>query len=127
MATAFFPVLSNQSKKDFDPYEAMDEAPLDVTDLAECPDQLGITCSIHNCTRFLDEAPIITATSRDGDAVMAKRQLFPHSWTAIVSHTSPADRGTHAGVNRRRTVTVRYCPACREAADRWFRDHLAAA
>jgi hypothetical protein len=120
MATAFFPVVMNNSSKDFDPYDET-EAPLDLTDLAECPDQLGTVCAVHHCTRFLDEAPIITATSRDGDAVMAKRELFPHSWTAIVSHTSAADRA-----NRRRTVTVRYCPACREAADRWFRDHLAA-
>ena len=126
MATAFFPVLKNQTKNDFDPYDADEVAPLDLTDLAECNDQLGTICAVHHCTRFLDEAPVISASSRDGDAVIAKRELFPHSWTAIVSHTSPTDRGFSARANRRRMVTVRYCPACREAADRWFREHLAA-
>ena len=124
MATAFFPVLKNPSKKDFDPYEEADAAPLDLTDLEECHDQLGTVCPVHHCTRFLDEAPVLNVTSRDGDAVIAKRELFPNSWTAIVSHTNAPERGSHA--HRRRTVTVRYCPACREAADRWFRAHLAA-
>ena len=120
MATAFFPVLMNSSRKDFDPYEEANALPLDLTDLAECPDQLGTICAVHHCTRFLDEAPLVNATSRDGDAMLAKRELFPHSWTAIVSHSHSFDK------SRRRTVTVRYCPACREAADRWFREHLVA-
>ena len=122
MATAFFPVITNASKKDFDPY-ADDQVPhLDITDLAECHDQLGKVCGVHQCVRYLDEAPIVTVTTRDGDAVIAKRELFPHSWTAIVSHTVSAD----GRPIRRKTVTVRYCPACREAADRWFRAHLVA-
>jgi hypothetical protein len=122
MATAFFPVITNASKKDFDPYEGDQVLPLDLTDLAECNDQLGTVCAVHHCVRYLDEAPIVNATTRDGDAVIAKRELFPHSWIAIVSHTAATDSRS----NRRKTVTVRYCPACREAADRWFREHLAA-
>ena len=124
MANAFFPVLPEPQRKDFDPYEAADVAPLDLTDLAECPDQLGTVCSVHHCTRFLDEAPVLAANGRDGDTSMAKRQLFPNSWKAIVSHLS-SER--HPRNSRPRMVTVRYCPACREAADRWFREHLAAA
>jgi hypothetical protein len=121
MASAFFPVLVEQQRKDFDPYEQSEPAPLDLNDLAEIPDQLGTVCSVHHCTRFLDEAPLVPATVRDGDAAVAKRDLFPHSWAAIVSHSSSPERAP-----RRRTVTVRYCPACREAADQWFREHQAA-
>ena len=124
MGTAFFPVIADSNKKDFDPYEASDL--IDLTDLAECPDQLGTVCPVHRCTRFLDEAPIVTASSRDGDAVIAKKELFPNSWTAIVSHAAPHEKGWLTRPKPRRTVTVRYCPACREAADRWFREHSAA-
>ena len=122
MATAFFPVITHASKKGFDPYETDQFPHLDITDLAECNDQLGKFCAVHHCVRYLDEAPIVSATTRDGDAVIAKRELFPHSWIAIVTHTVTAE----SRQNRRKTVTVRYCPACREAADRWFREHLAA-
>ena len=67
MATAFFPVITNASKKDFDPYEDDQVPPLDLTDLAECPDQLGTVCAVHHCVRYLDEAPIVSVTTRDGD------------------------------------------------------------
>lgn len=124
MATAFFPVPKSATKKDFDPYDEAEVAPLDVTDLAEFHDQLGTVCATHHCSRFLDEAPILGVNARDGDSVIAKRELFPNSWTAIQSHTAGTERASQ--IHRRRSVTVRYCPACREAADRWFRAHLAA-
>lgn len=122
MPRAYFPVLMSSSKKDFDPYEDGDSVHLDVTDLAESHDQLGTVCDVHQCARFLDEAPIVYSEVRDGDTMLAKKDLFPHTWTSILSHTSA--QGRHD--QRRRTVTVRFCPACREAADRWFRAHLAA-
>jgi hypothetical protein len=93
----------------------------DVTDPAEAPDMLSTTCKLHGCARFLDEAPLVHCRERSSHVVNAKRRLFPNSWTAIVSYsTPPGGFRLFGSAQRKRLVVVRYCPECREAADQWF-------
>ena len=93
----------------------------DLTDPAESPDILGITCKLHGCARFLDEAPLIRCSNRSPNVVSSKRRLFPNSWTGILTcSTPPSGIRLFGAARRKRLVVVRYCPECREAADEWF-------
>jgi hypothetical protein len=126
MATAFFPVVLDSGSRSFDPAEVTDQTSLDLNDLTDCADQLGTVCPVHHAARFIDEAPLVHVGHIDGSVKYAKNDLFPHSWTAIATQVPAVTRnGWFGRTTRPRTVTVRYCPACRTAAEEWLREYLA--
>jgi hypothetical protein len=94
----------------------------DQNDPADKFDLLGITCDVHGCSRMLDEAPLVSPRSARRDFADAKRQLFPNSWSAVASIT-PSGSWFHRA-RRPKMVTVRYCEACRAAAEQWMHEHL---
>jgi hypothetical protein len=125
MATAFFPVVMEPDVQSFDPTDVADQSTLDLNDLTDCSDQLGTVCGVHHTARFIDEAPLVHVGHIDGSVKYAKSDLFPHSWTAIATQTPVTRGGWFSRTSRPRTVTVRYCPACRMAAEEWQREYLA--
>lgn len=75
---------------------------------------MGIVCKVHDCARFLDEAPLVPrGEEADKNFDLIKERYFPNSWTAIASCERP---GLFKRTGRTRLVVVRYCPDCREAA-----------
>lgn len=98
--------------------------PLDLTELASCPDTMGTVCKVHDCARFLDEAPLVPRGYADVTFDRIKQHHFPHSWTAIASCERP---GLFQRTRRTRLVVVRYCPECREAAQEWLSERQPAA
>jgi hypothetical protein len=91
----------------------------DVNDPSEFPDKLGTTCTLHGCQRLLDEAPLLPPCDQRSSTADTKRRLFPNSWNAIASYSAPR-RDRLFIPARRRVAVVRYCPQCREAANRWM-------
>ncbi len=86
----------------------------DLTEPAHCPDAMGTVCRLHDCARFLGEAPLVPRDEEADDRFdLIKQRHFPNSWTAIASCERP---GLFKRTGRTRLVVVRYCPECREAA-----------
>ena len=88
----------------------------DLGDPETFPDLLGTVCKMHGVARFLVEVPLIPCPTQSDSFRQVKRRCFPNSWTGVTSYR-PATRET---LRHRKMVVVRYCPECREAADRWF-------
>jgi|GEM_PF-6219694 len=88
----------------------------DLTDPEAFPDLLGTVCKMHGAARFLVEVPLVPCPTQSDSFRRVKGRCFPNSWTGVTSY-QPATRGA---LRQRKMVVVRYCPECREAAERWF-------